>query len=189
MLGLARIDLRADLDRPEMESNLEGVFSAAEERAEGAPDQANEQDHHNDQGTSDDAGGVGMVGGEPGEGDGDDIFAEGEANVGEGLRGGGYGGANCGFAAVSGESDGGAEQSREKLLLRSECRRGAPGEERGDRNTDEGMEGVPDEVEGRDFVGKELDGEEGDAGSNDPPIRDRMERVRQDKDVRMGQQA
>ena len=110
-----------------------------------------------------------MAGGEPGEGDGECVLGEAEGDVGEGFGRWGDGGADGGFAGVGGEGDQASEKRGQQLFARSKLRGGAIGEQRGDRDADEGMEGAPDEVEGGDLVGEEFDGEQGCAGGDYGP--------------------
>ena len=110
-----------------------------------------------------------MAGGEPGKGDGEGVFGEAEGDVGDGLGGWSDGGADCGFAGVGGEGDGGSEKCGEKLLAGSELGSGAVGEQGGHRDANEGVERGPDEIEGGDFVGEEFDGEERGAGGDHGP--------------------
>ena len=170
-------------------SGLEDPFGETEEGAEGTPHPADKQNDDQDEDGGDSGGGVGVASGEPGKRDGDDIFAEGEADVGEGFRRGCDGGTDSGLASVGGEGDGCTEEGGNELFLRRERGGGAPCDESGDRYADEGMERVPDEIEGGDFVGEELDGEEGGAGSYYPPTGEEMKRVGQNEDTAVGEQA
>ncbi len=166
-----------------------GVVGAAEEGAEGAEDPADEQEQDQDEDEGDGRGDVGLPGGEPGEEDGQDIFAHAEGDVGEGLGRGGDGGADGGFAAVSDEGDSASGKRGGKLLGGREGCRGLIREERGDRNADEGVERVPDEVEGGDLVGEELDGEEREAGGDDAPVGEQVEGRGQGDEVEVCQEA
>lgn len=108
------------------------------------------------------------MGCQPGEGDGGDVFAGGEGDVGDGLGAGGDEGSGGGFGGVGDSGDGGSGGGGEELHLRRELRGGLIGEERGYGDADEGMGGVPDEIEGGDLVGEDFDSEE-DAGDGDDP--------------------
>jgi len=62
---------------------------------------------------------------------------------------------------VGGHGDGSAGERGGQLFKGREAGGGLKGEERGDGDADEGVECVPEEVKGGDFVGEELQGEEG----------------------------
>jgi len=170
-------------------SGLEDLFGRTEEGAEGAPYPADKQNDDQDEGGSDSGGSVRMAGGEPGERYGSHVFAEGEADVGEGFGRWRDGGTDGGLASVGCEGDGCTEKGGNELFLRRQRGGGTPRDESGDRYADEGMERVPDEIEGRDFVGEEFDCEECGAGSDYPPAGEEMKLVRQDEDATMSQQA
>ena len=63
------------------------------------------------------------------------------------------------------------------------------GDECGDRDADEGVRCVPDEVEGGDFVGEELYSEE-DGGDRDHPwVLERVEALRQQDPMEVAEDA
>ena len=134
--------------------------------AGGDPAQAEDEEDDGDGGNA--SGEIRMMGGEPGEGDGGDVFAGGERDVGERLGTGGDHGAGGGFGGVGDGRDGGSADGGEELHLGRELRGGLVGEQRGYGHTDEGVGGVPDEIEGGDLVGEDFDGEE-EAGDGDDP--------------------
>jgi hypothetical protein len=130
-----------------------------------------------------------VAGGEPSQGDGEDIFGEAEGDVGDGLGRWSDGGADGSFAGVGVECDEASEKRSQKLLGGSELGGGAVGEQRGDRDTDEGVEGGPDEIEGGDFVGEEFDGEERGAGGDHGPGFEELESWREREISEAGEQA
>ena len=67
------------------------------------------------------------------------------------------------------EGDGGAQQRGQQLMLRGKLASRLVGEESRDGNADEGVQRVPDKIEGRNFVGEEFDDEERYAGGDDWP--------------------
>ena len=142
--------------------------AAAEEAFDAGGDPAEAEEKEQDGNGGDAGGGVGVMGCEPGEGDGGDVFTGGEGDVGHGLGAGGDEGAGGGLRGVGDGRDGGSGDGGEELHLGRELRGGLVGEQRGDGDADEGVGGVPDEVEGGDLVGEDFDGEE-EAGDGDDP--------------------
>ncbi len=63
------------------------------------------------------------------------------------------------------------------------------GDERCDRDSDEGVEEIPEEVEGGDLVGEEFDGEEDSAGDDDPGVAEGVEAGWELDDLRAGEEA
>lgn len=116
-----------------------------------------------------------MLGGDPGEKDGEDIFRAAEGDVGEWLGTGCDGCPDCGFGAVGDECNGCTDDGGEDLHLRRELRAGMIGQESGEWDSDESVDGIPNEVEARDFVGHELNGEQGSAGDEDPEMSERLQ--------------
>ncbi len=116
-----------------------------------------------------------MARGQPGQGDGQDVFANTQRDVREWFGRGGDGGAGGGFAAVGDEGYGCSEERGQELVLGGKLGGGLVGEKSGDGDADEGVEGVPDEVERGDFVGEEFDDEERGAGDDDRPALEQME--------------
>lgn len=153
---------------------------AAEEAFEAGGDPAHAEDEEDDGDGSDAGGGVGVVGGEPGEGDGGNVFAGRERDVRERLgAGGGDECAGGGLGGVRDGRDGGSCDGGEELHLRAELRGGLVGEQRGYGHADEGVGGVPDEVEGGDLVGEDFDGEEDAGDDDDPGIGERVQAGRE----------
>ena len=110
-----------------------------------------------------------MTRGQPGQADGESIFAQAQGDVREWFGRGRDGGAGCGFAAVGDQGDGCSQQCGQQLVLRRKLAGRLVGEESGDGDADEGVQGVPDQVEGGDLVGEEFDDEERDAGGDYGP--------------------
>jgi len=79
--------------------------------------------------------------------------------------------------------DGRSSNGDEELLLGRKVRAGGVGEQRGGGDADEGVEGVPDEVEAGDFVGQELAGEEEGADGDDPGVGEGAEFAGEDDPV------
>ena len=77
------------------------------------------------------------------------------------------------------ERDGATCESGGELLRGRETGCGLKGEERSDRDADECVERVPDEIERGDFVYEEVDAEENESGGDDAPVGQEMERRRQ----------
>ena len=90
---------------------------------------------------------------------------------------------------MRGQGDDSPGNGGHHLRFGREVRGGAVGEIGSDGNADEGVQGVPDEIEGRNFVGKELDDKQDERGGNDRPGFDHVERGRKVKHVRPRQQA
>lgn len=147
------------------------------------------QNRGGEQDESGGGGGNGMVRRHPGEADGDDILGAREGDIRDGLRAGGDGRANGGFGAVGDQRDGGSEGGGEDLHLGRELRTGVIRDESGDGNADEGVEGVPEEVEAGDLVGDELGQEHGGAGGEDPGMAERVETWGQRHPMGAGQEA
>src|ERR1019366_10613556 len=84
-------------------------------------------------------------------------------------------GADRSFSAVSSEGDGRTGERADELHLGRKRGRRFKREQGGDGNSHESMQGVPDEVEGRNFVGEELDGEERETSTDDPPTGNKMQ--------------
>ncbi len=160
-----------------------------EEALEAGGDPAEAEDEEEDGDRGDGSGGVGVLGGEPGEADGGDIFCRRERDVGYRLRAGGDEGAGGGLAGVRERGDGGTDGGGEKLHLRRELRGGLIGKQRRNGDADEGVGGVPDEVEGGNFVGEELDGEEGGGDADDPGVGEGVEAGREQDPVGVGEDA
>ena len=100
-----------------------------------------------------------MVGCDPGKADGSGILCGGEGDVGEGFGAGSDKGACGGFGGVRDCGDDGSCGGGEELHLWRELRGGFVGDQRGDGNADEGVGRVPDEIEARNLVGDEFEGE------------------------------
>ena len=167
----------------------EFVFGATEEGAHGADDPAGEQHDDYDEDCGERARDIRMARGQPGQADGEDVFAEAERDVGEGFGRGRYGGAGGGFAAVGDKGDPGAEQRRHQLVRGRKLGGGLVGQQSGDWDADEGVEGVPEQVEGGDFVGEEFEGEEREAGDDDGPSGEQEQPGRKRHMAETGQQA
>ncbi|MEI9968618.1 MAG: hypothetical protein WDM87_08355 [Terracidiphilus sp.] len=71
---------------------------------------------------------------------------------------------------MSDEGDGTAGEGGGELLGGRETGCGLKGEERGDRNADESVQRVPDEIERGDFVDEKVDAEEDERGGDDSPV-------------------
>src|SRR6266567_275760 len=65
----------------------------------------------------------------------------------------------------------------EELFARRKLGRGCIGQQSRDGNTHKRVERIPDQVKGWNFVRKEFDDEQDDAGCNDPPAFEQTERV------------
>lgn len=130
-----------------------------------------------------------MVGREPGEADGYSVSCGAEGDVGDRLGTGSYGGADGCLGGVGGECNGCAQGGGEHLHLRSELRTGVVGDERGDRDADEGVKDIPEEVYGGDLVGEEFDGEEDGAGDDDPGVAEGVEAWWELDDVGAGEES
>ena len=158
---------------------LEGGFGAAaeagEQAAEGAEEGAGGEDGGGEKDECGGGGGDGVVGGEPGDADGDGVFGGGEGDVREGFGAGGDGGADGVLGAVGEKRDAGAGGGGEQLHAGREVVGGLVGDEGGDGDANEGVEGVPDEIEGGDLVDDELGGEEQAGGDEDPGVREGVE--------------
>lgn len=76
---------------------------------------------------------------------------------------------------MSDECDSRPEKSCEKLVFWGELAGCAIGEESGDGDANEGVECIPDEVEGRNLVGEEFNDEKDNAGSDDDPALERLQ--------------
>jgi len=90
---------------------------------------------------------------------------------------------------VGNQGYGGSEERGQELVLGGKLGGGLVGEESGDGDADESVQGVPDEVEGGDFVGEELDDEERGAGDDDRPSVEQLQSRRQREMAEAGQQA
>lgn len=140
--------------------------------------QAEEKEDDADRGDA--SGGVGVVGGQPSEADGGYVFSGREGDVGEGFRTGSDEGACGGLGGVGEGCDGGTGGGGEQLQLWRELRSGFVGEKSGYRYADEGVGGVPEEVECGNFVGEELDCEEKAGDGDDPRVGERVQTWRED---------
>jgi hypothetical protein len=138
------------------------------EAFEARDEPAHAQDEGDDCDGGDAGSRVGVMRREPSEGDSADVFAGREGDVGERLRAGGHESAGGSLGGVGNGCDGGTGGCGEELHLRGELVSGLIGEKCGDWDADERVGGVPDEIEGGDFVGEELDREE-EAGYGDDP--------------------
>ncbi len=114
---------------------------------------------------------------------------EAQRDIREGFGRGRDGGAGGGFAAVGDEGDGGSEKCGQQLVLGRKLGRGAVGEESGDRDADESVQGIPDEIEGGDFVGEEFEDEERGTGGNDGPGGEELQSGREREMSAAGEQA
>src|SRR5215467_16344865 len=110
-----------------------------------------------------------MVGGDPGEADGENVLAQAERYVGEGFGRRCYGCADGGFAAVRSEGDGGTEQGGDQLHSGGELGASGVAKVGSHGHTNKCVQRIPDQIEGRNFVGKEFEREERGRGDNDPP--------------------
>jgi hypothetical protein len=77
----------------------------------------------------------------------------------------------------------------EKLLARRKMGCGGIGQQSGDGHTHERVERIPDQVKGRNFVGKKFDDEQDSVGRDDPPVLQQMELSGERQQTRMRQQA
>jgi hypothetical protein len=147
-----------------------------EEEGEAAAEEAEEVDEEvdaQDEESGDDGGGEKrMGGGEPGEPDGENVFAEAEGPVGEGFGAGIDGGAGGGFRAVGGEGDASGEKSGGPVPVRSGGAESAEGEQSGGGRADESVHGIPEGVEPGNFVGEEFDKIESDGNGENGGIRE-----------------
>jgi hypothetical protein len=168
---------------------FDGVFATAGERAHSAENKSDQKKSNQNEYECDGRCYVGLPGGKPGEEDGESIFAEAESDVREWFGRGSDCGADCGFAAVGDEGDGAAGEGREELLRGREAGCGLKGEQCSDRDADEGVKRVPDEVERGDFVDEEVNAEENESGRDDAPIGKQMKRWRQVEKSCVGHQA
>jgi hypothetical protein len=116
-----------------------------------------------------------VAGGEPGEGDGGDVFAGGEGDVGDGFWAGSDEDAGGGFGGVGDGGNSGSGSSGEELQLRGELGGGLVGEQRGDGHADEGVGGVPEEIEAGNLVGEEFHGKEDGGDGDDPAVGEGVE--------------
>ena len=91
---------------------------------------------------------------EPGERDRGDVLGGGERDVGDGLGAGGDQSAGGGLGGMRERGDGGPGGGGQQLHLRRELRGGAIGQQRGHWHADEGVRGVPEEVQRRKDVYK-----------------------------------
>ena len=135
------------------------------------------------------AGYVWMARGQPGQADGYDVFAEAQRDVREWFGRGRHGGAGGGFAAVGDQGYGCADECGQQLVLGRKLAGRAVGEESGDGDADESVQGVPDQVEGRDLVGEEFDDEQCGAGGDDGPSGEQLQSGRKRKMGEAGQEA
>ena len=65
----------------------------------------------------------------------------------------------------------------------------AEGNQGGHGDAHEGVEGIPEEIEGGYLVGEELDGKQGERCADDPPIVEQMKAGGQLEQVEVGQQS
>ena len=155
---------------------LEGAVDGAEDPAEG-------DDDDDEKGSDDGGGGKRVHGGQPGEEDGERVFSAAEGDVGEGFRRRGDSYAHGGLAGVCGEGDEAASDGCSELQLGGELGGGAEGDEGGHWDANEGVKGVPEEVEGGEFVCEEFDNEKGEGGGDDPPTGDEVEGRRESEEM------
>jgi hypothetical protein len=115
-----------------LSSHGELLFGADKKCAQGADHPAGEDhdDDHKNRGQR--TGKVGMLGREPRQSDGENVFAEAERDIRNRLGRWGNGGTRGGLASVGDERDYGSEQRGEQLLLRGKLLRGFEGEQSGD---------------------------------------------------------
>src|SRR5207302_4235666 len=73
------------------------------------------------------------------------------------------------FAAMGDEGDESSDECCEQLMLWRELAGGAVGQESGHGDSDEGVKGIPDQIESGDLVGEELDREQCGASRNYGP--------------------
>jgi hypothetical protein len=147
-----------------------GAEDLLERTVDGFEESAGREDDGDEKQKRDGGGDDGVVGREPGEADGYRVFGGAEGDIGDGLGRRGDGGANRGLGGVGGEGDGSAERGGEYLHLRGELGAGLVGDKRGDRDADEGVEDIPEEIEGGELVGEELDEEEDGRDDEDPGV-------------------
>ena len=105
-----------------------------------------------------------MRGGEPGEPDGKQVFADAERPIGKRFGYGVGGGARAGFGAVGSEGDSAGAERGDPTPFRAEARGDTERENGCGGRANEGVEKIPDCVEVRNFVGEifkdvESDGE------------------------------
>ena len=165
------------------------MFGAAEQGAHGADDPAREQHDDYDEDGGERARDVRMARGQPSQGDGEHIFGDAETDVRERFGRGRYGGAGGGFAAVGDEGDAGAEQRGHQLVRGRKLGGGLVGQQSGDRDANEGVQSVPDQVEGWDLVSEEFEGEECEAGDDDGPSGEQEQARRKRHVAETGQKA
>lgn len=116
-----------------------------------------------------------MVGGGPGEADGDGVFRGAEGDVGDRLGAGGDDGAEGGLRAVGDRGEEAAGTRGQELQAGREVGAGGVGEKGGGWDADDGVERVPDEIDAGDLVGDELAGEEEGCGGEDPGMAEGFE--------------
>jgi hypothetical protein len=90
---------------------------------------------------------------------------------------------------MSGQRDPASRNRRPYLHPRRQGVGRGEGEQRAGRHTNEGQEGVPDQIEGRHLVSEELDEEQPGRGDDDPPLADDGDWPRQHQDPCLRQQA
>jgi len=94
-----------------------------------------------------------------------------------------------GFAAVGGESDGSACRCCGELLPWLQRGGGLICDECCHRHANEGVQRIPDQIEGGYFVGEEFKREECGTCADDPPIAEEMQAGWQRQQMRVPQQA
>ncbi len=165
------------------------TFRSAKKLLECANDKANEehdqQDHHCDENGGDDR----VGGGEPSQSDGADIFAYAEGSVGKRFGRGRDGGAGGDLPSVGGKGDSASENRGHDLDVGRQASAGVISEQGGDGDANEGVQCVPDEVEGGNFVGKEFDGKECETNSDYPPGFNQVQGRGNRDDVQAGEES
>jgi hypothetical protein len=151
------------------------VEEAPRKAREAASDPAQAEQQEDDRKGSDARRSVRVVGCEPGEGDGGDVFAGGEGDVGDGFGARGDQGSGGGLGGVGDCGDCSSGSRRDELQLRGELVGSLVGEYRGDRNADKGVGGVPEEIEAGNLVGEEFHGKEDGGDGDDPAVGEGVE--------------
>src|SRR5437016_10778100 len=100
----------------------------------------------------------GMLGGKPRQRDRHHIFTKTERHIGEGFRGRSDCRAHGGLATMRGQCDQPAYRSRSDLCARRKMLGSAIGEHGRHRYPNKCMQCIPQQVENRNFVGKEFNG-------------------------------
>ena len=127
-----------------------------------------EQERAEDEQRRDDSdGGDGMSGGKPSQPDGEQVFAKTQSPIAERFGNGVDGRTGGGFGAVRSERDASGKKRCGPAPFLRRSSGGTVSEDGGGRRPDERVDGVPDGIEKRNFVGEKLNDVQRDGDAED----------------------